>query len=495
MEDFLPRRAPHGSRKRDVDPRLARRQEDCEPADPANTVTDRLNNLLRRGGDGYVLQLCPNQVYLIQAPIAFAYPNQEISTAGYPTGAERAVLAVSGSVADGKGHTTAVDGTCNDCDGVKLRNIQIDGTRRGARSTQGGGNIEFGGDNSNQLIEYVRSYDPRGWSCLHVAEGPFTCKGITIQNNDLGPCGSEEFQEWADGVSLSCRDSIVRNNLIQGATDGGIVVFGSPGSQITNNTIWVLNQTLLGGINMVDYDPWGGDYTGTVVRDNLILGGFANDEPDDNAKGNNLQNAIIKIGIAIGPRSWFGDRFGNNVARNGVVWGNKLSGAFSYGIAITSSEGFVVQDNSMTGNTSFIGARGPYCKDDDIVPNPAPFIVDLQTTRAATLQTGFEPIKDGDSLTCVLPPNGGDFWPVGLNPSNTSTSTSTNRTSSDVTTSTTPPSNNSTGIAVGVVIALVACGVIAWFVHKRIIARKERTQLFNATKGYNYNNEYTQKIS
>ena len=44
--------------------------------------------------------------------------------------------------------------------------------------------------------------------------------------------------------------------------------------------ICFLKQTLLGGINMVDYDPWSGDFTGTVVRDNLILGGFATDAND-----------------------------------------------------------------------------------------------------------------------------------------------------------------------------------------------------------------------
>lgn len=99
----------------------------------------------------------------------------------------------------------------------------------------------MGGGNSNQLVEYVHSYDPRGWTCLHAAEGPLSCQSMTIQNNDIGPCGSDTFQQWADGISLSCRNSIVRNNMIQGATDGGIVVFGSPGSQIYNNTIWVLN--------------------------------------------------------------------------------------------------------------------------------------------------------------------------------------------------------------------------------------------------------------
>lgn len=99
----------------------------------------------------------------------------------------------------------------------------------------------MGGENSDQLVEFVRSYDPRGWSCLHIAEGSLNCNNVTVQNNDIGPCGSDNFQEWADGISMSCRNSVVRNNMIEGATDGGIVVFGSPGTQIHDNTIWILN--------------------------------------------------------------------------------------------------------------------------------------------------------------------------------------------------------------------------------------------------------------
>lgn len=90
-------------------------------------------------------------------------------------------------------------------------------------------------------IEYVHSFDPRSWSCLHIAEGAFTCTGVTIQNNDIGPCGTDTFQEWADGISLSCSNSIARNNVITDPTDGGIVVFGAPGSLIQNNTITVQN--------------------------------------------------------------------------------------------------------------------------------------------------------------------------------------------------------------------------------------------------------------
>jgi parallel beta-helix repeat protein len=38
-------------------------------------------------------------------------------------------------------------------------------------------------------------------------------------------------------VSLSCANSLVENNDIKDATDAGIVIFGSPGSTVRNNTI------------------------------------------------------------------------------------------------------------------------------------------------------------------------------------------------------------------------------------------------------------------
>ena len=62
---------------------------------------------------------------MIQAPILFAAANQEISTEGYPTDNSRATLVVSGPVSDGQGHTTAIDGTCANCSGITLRNIQV----------------------------------------------------------------------------------------------------------------------------------------------------------------------------------------------------------------------------------------------------------------------------------------------------------------------------------------------------------------------------------
>ncbi|KAJ7181632.1 hypothetical protein C8R43DRAFT_969719 [Mycena crocata] len=450
------------------------RRDDCVDPDPANTVTDRINTLLNSSGPGYVLKLCAKREYILQSPIFFAAPNQEISTEGYPTDGSRATLVVNGPVANGVGHTNAVDGTCASCSGIMLRNVQVNGARGVAPPTSGGANIEFGGGNANQTIQFVRSYEPRSWSCLHIAEGPFTCTDALVQNNDIGPCGVDIFQEWADGISVSCQNSIVRNNMVMGATDGGIVLFGSPGTQVYSNTIWITNQTLLGGINMVDYLPWKGNYTNTVVYNNTILGGYAtNADADEDNKGTNVDDAVIKIGIAIGPRTWFGDQYQANVSYSGTVRDNRLSGAFSYGIAMSTTANFTIENNVLVGNTSFIGASGPNCSTSDIVPTPAPFVYD-NSSVGATVQSEFQLIPDAASLTCVLPPENGDFWPYGGHPSSSQASDSS---SSSITSA-----SSTAGVAVGVIVGVLALAVLTWFLRKWVLKRIEDKKLYGASK-------------
>ncbi|KAJ7462036.1 hypothetical protein FB451DRAFT_477500 [Mycena latifolia] len=380
----------------------------CVDPDPGETVAYRINALLRYHGPGFVVRLCPGKRYYIRSPLVFAAPNQEISTEGYPLGDERATLVVSGSLSGRSPHTVAVDATQPDCTGVMLRNIQIDGNRKGAAPLLGGANIEFG-VNDHQTIQYVKSYDPRSWSCLHVNEGPLTCTNTTVQHNDIGPCGSDVFDQWADGISVSCRSSTVRHNLVKDATDGGIVIYGSPGTLVYDNTIWVTNKTLLGGINMVDYLPWGVDFTNTVVKDNIIIGGYA-----DPGSGSNAGHTVIKVGIAVGPRTWFGDKSHDNMTFAGTVVGNRLSGAFTYGIAVSSAEDFMLKDNVMFDNYTFIGRPGDDCLPE--MPPPTAFIYDTTTSRVS-VQRDFQLVLHGDALTCMLPPTGGDYWPHGIPPS------------------------------------------------------------------------------
>jgi hypothetical protein len=103
---------------------------------------------------------------------------------------------------------------------------------------------------------------------------------------------------------------------------------------------------------------------------------------------------------------------------------NNLTGAFGYAIAMTSARDFTVQGNTLFGNTSFIGSRGPNCSASDSTPPSGPFIVQNSGVAASNLQSDFQTVQDATGLTCVVPPDGGNYWPYGGSGSNPSNTTS-----------------------------------------------------------------------
>lgn len=181
-----------------------------------------------------------------------------------------------------------------------------------------------------------------------------------------------------------------------------------------------------------------------------------------------------RIGIAIGPRTWFGPRYLNNVSDSGTVLNNSLSGAFGYAIALSSARNFTVESNTLFGNYTFIGSRGPNCSTEDTTPSPAAFVVDWGNTAMSTTQFDFVNITDGDGLTCILPPEGGDYWPFGGNPSTTSPSASPSASPSDGSSSGGGGLSGGakSGIAVAVIVGVVGVAVGAWFVRKWALKRQ-----------------------
>ncbi|KAH9938100.1 uncharacterized protein B0H18DRAFT_965550 [Fomitopsis serialis] len=386
-------------------------RDDCEPADPQNTVTDRLNTLLNSSGPGYTLPLCAGESYYITAPLQFAAHDQEIST-------------------------------CADCDNINY----INGTRGTNGPTNGGANIEMGGDNSGQLIEFVHSSTLGAGRACTLLRGPSNAT-IRLYRTTTWALRTDAFQQWADGISISCMNTVVRNNMVKNPTDGGIVIFGAPGTLSSP-------EHAPGGINMVDYDPWAGNYTGTVVRNNLIMGGFATSEEEPGeTHGVNSEDVIIKIGIAIGPLY-------QNVSFSGTVLNNQLTGAFGYAMAISSARNFTVQGNLLTGNTSFIGGRGPNCTEGDTVPNPTAFVIDPSLRRRRPH---------------VYPaPAEGDYWPFGGNPSNpgaASSNSSSSPTSSTSSSSGGLSGGGKAGIAIGVILAVAAIAVATYVIRRWALAR------------------------
>ncbi|GMK57362.1 hypothetical protein CspeluHIS016_0401960 [Cutaneotrichosporon spelunceum] len=384
--------------------------------------TTDLQAQLTAGGTGYVLSLCADQVYPLTSSLNFTAPKQEISTEGYPTDGRRATLRVDGG-------TCAVRADKDGLDGVHLRNVQVDGNRQGNEGAPAGneGNIVVGGSNRGQLVEWVRSFNPRGWTCLHITEGDLNCTETTVQHNDIGPCGYDTWMDvrprmasltqWADGISLSCTNSTVYNNTVVDATDGGIVIFGAPLSTVKGNRVRAATRVMLGGINLVDVTPWKpGNYSGTRVASNRIEGGYAT-AMGNATRGPHAQRALIKIGIGVGPRVWW-DKTDQSTSAGGVVTDNVFSGAFSFGMAVGAVQNFQITNNTFVGNSTFIGEYGANCTQWDQTPNPpVPLLREPDTLTSVNIAKretyGW---VDGrvQGLTCFVAPPADDWaWPYG----------------------------------------------------------------------------------
>jgi parallel beta-helix repeat protein len=294
----------------------------CLASGDQNTINAKLQ------GPGSAAILCPGAVFELTAPVVFSAERQEISTQGLPADDTRATLRIVSPDL-----TTAV--MMRDYDAAVLGNLIVDGNRTNLGPKEGEALIYAGGYSDGQIIRGNRIMDTRSWSALQLIEGGSDsqpCQNALVEDNQIGPAGTSDSMLWADGISLACKDSIVRNNVITDATDGGIVIFGAPGSLIEGNTVRAETRTLLGGIHMVSDGLYDGSYAGTVVRDNII----------------DASGAVIRIGFAMGARVWLclPVNEGGHTITGGTVTGNTLRGDhMQYGFIVDD-----VREWTVTGN-------------------------------------------------------------------------------------------------------------------------------------------------
>jgi hypothetical protein len=285
-----------------------------------------INDHLRHPGDEAVL--CQGALFELNGPVRFTATDQKLYTVGNPTDSRRAVLRVVGATL-----TSAV--VMRDNDKAMLSYVIIDGNRNNLGYRAGEALVYAGGSSDGQMIRYVKLIEPRSWSALHLIQGHPSpeppCRNALVEFNEIGPAGQSN-ETWADGISLACTNTTVRNNQITDATDGAIVIFGAPGSVIENNLIRAETRTLLGGINMVDYGAYDGNYTGTIVRNNIIW----------------ASGAVIRIGFGMGPRVWgcFPVSHLEDTIYGGKVTGNVLRGEkMQYGFIADGVRDWTVLDN------------------------------------------------------------------------------------------------------------------------------------------------------
>lgn len=303
-------------------PRPTASQKPCLASGNQDDINDRLR------GPGDVAVLCPGAVFELTGPIVISADGQQVYTEGFPTDARRATMRIVSATL-----TTAV--RMRDYSNAVLSNVIVDGNRPNLGYRGGDALVYAGGSSDRQIIRAVKITEPRSWSALQLIQGHPSpappCSNALVEDNEVGPAGSSD-ETWADGISLACTKTIVRNNRIIDATDGGIVIFGAPGSFIEDNTIRAETRTLLGGINMVDYDPYDGNYSGTVVRNNGI----------------DASGAVIRIGLGMGTRVWgcLPTESDRDPLHGATVTGNTLRGTrMQYGFAVDGVTDWTATDN------------------------------------------------------------------------------------------------------------------------------------------------------
>lgn len=320
----------------DVDtPQVTRTPVPTATSQPCLASGDQndINARLRLFGD--VAVLCQGAVFELTAPVMITADSQQIYTEGFPFDERRAVLRIVSPEV-----TTAV--LMRDYSDILLGYVIIDGNRPNLGYKDGDALIYAGGYSSGQIFRALKIMEPRSWSALHLME---PCSDALVEDNDIGPAGSSDGT-WADGISLACTNSIVRNNRIVDATDGAIVIFEAPGSIVEDNIIRAETRTLLGAIHMVANDLYGGNYTGTIVRNNII-------ESD---------GAVIRIGIPMGVRTWLcldatttvNTIYGGSVTNN-ILRGEKVQ----YGFIVDGVRDWTVIDN--IDESTHISAPTSYC--------------------------------------------------------------------------------------------------------------------------------------
>ncbi|GAA5892295.1 right-handed parallel beta-helix repeat-containing protein [Sporobolomyces salmoneus] len=349
-----------------------------------------LNTLLRTGGAGTSISLCPFTQIAIDPsgpPLTFTAPRQSIHTAGFPDDHSRATLVIESDLKRGD-LTTAIKADCDECRGVRIEALHIDGGREQLGGIEGGDAlILVGGNAGEQDVRNVDAFQARGYAIIHADEGAKgTCTGVTITENEFhsagdapidalltselrrlrdGPrpsLGQERPGKWTDAVSVACAKSTISENTIRDVSGVGIAIRGAPGSQVHQNTIVARDRDMLVGISLVANPIFvkpGAEIAGVSIRENRV----------------HAASAMIRVGISTGSGSWSTDEqegehqipFGSEIVKNRI---SSYAGYYGYAMALSDARGIVVEDNAVSASIWGFETTACYSKPAFIAPTP-----------------------------------------------------------------------------------------------------------------------------
>ncbi|HLY52225.1 MAG TPA: DUF4214 domain-containing protein [Steroidobacteraceae bacterium] len=310
----------------------------AQSAGYGNLTETGLQNLLDSSGPSATIYLQQESVVYLTAPLVI--PNGvTLATYGLPGPSRHGLMARLVRAAPFAGAMVQIALAEPNASGA-LKSLWVDGQRTPASGFVAAAvNVEiFGGTGVTVDSNFISN--SLGWSTVH-SYGSLDgrpCAGNAITNNLITAYPSVHAdQEWADGISAGCENSLVENNEIVDPTDAGIVVFTAyPAAQrslVTGNTVLSAGNSAFGGLG---FDPLQGrsaqapDFSGSAITRNTLWSG---------------PNTHFIIGLAVGTRAWYAQ---SSIGYGAQATDNTTAGIqtlFGEGIAVSGMMSATVQGN------------------------------------------------------------------------------------------------------------------------------------------------------
>ena len=272
-------------------------------------------------------ELCQGAVFSATQPIKITQGGRRIFTTGLPT--NDSLKATIGVPAGATYNEPVIQ--AYSAPNVEIRNIVIHGNRAQNPYTFSRALVAISGNNS--VLDRVRATDTSGLSAVAAADRP-SCSGLRITNNFIGHNGFHNaLNQWANGIDVRCSNAYVAFNEIRDATDGGISFYGGTNTVIEYN--WIANSGRSAWSGIIAANLYAGDFTGSVVRNNLI----------ETCCGQHLH-----VALSVGTHLWCDDSnpAGDCQTSTGVSFlNNSGSGTYGFGIVVEGMLNATVQNNNL----------------------------------------------------------------------------------------------------------------------------------------------------
>ena len=266
--------------------------------------------------------LCPGAQITLDLPLSLV-GGLRLLTAGHPTDPNQMATIQLGPSFPPSTRTIETSGG-----DVQISAVRFDGNRRviGTRDEQP--LVELGpGD--GYVVDGCVFTDSPGWTHLHLIE---RCSFSTITNNTVEnteyPLPHDDTGHWADGLSISCSNSLVAGNHVNDISAVGIVYFGGPNTVIRDNVITETVTSAFSGINVGDaIVP---DNTNVMVEHNQLV-----------AVGPRYFHTGLAAGLHILDKT--------TTVSKVTFRGNTFAGIARYGLAVDGCLNCTIQGNDVSG--------------------------------------------------------------------------------------------------------------------------------------------------